>query len=171
MRNKNKQNGSAPGRDGFTLIELLVVIAIIALLSSVALIAFMTARQKARDTKRLADMTQMNNGLELYFANFRGYPTSPNGIPTALLTSGLANKLPTAPSPADGTCAGVAYPNPPVPGTVYGSSYYYVPSGTIYLGSDGVTQVYPDYGYYFCLGNQTGNFGPGMHILTPKGMR
>jgi prepilin-type N-terminal cleavage/methylation domain-containing protein len=164
MRYKNK-------KDGFTLIELLVVIAIIALLSSVALIAFMSARQKSRDTKRLSDMTQMNNGLELYFANFKGYPIGPGGIPTPLKTSGLANSLPSAPLPADGGCAAVAYPSPPVQGTVYGTQYYYVPSGTAFLGSDGVTTVYPDYGYYFCLGSQTANFGPGLHILTPEGLK
>lgn len=174
MRHKNKKDLPRLARGkagGFTLIELLVVIAIIALLSSVALIAYNSARQKSRDAKRLSDMTQMNNGLELYYATLRGYPTGPNGIPAALITSGLANHLPTAPAPADGNCAGVVYPSPPVPGTVYGTEYYYVPSGTAYLGTDGVTQVYPDYGYYFCLGNQAGNFSGGMHILTPKGLR
>ena len=58
MRHKNKT-------DGFSLLELMVVIAIIALLTSIALIAFMSARQKSRDAKRLADMTQMNSALEL----------------------------------------------------------------------------------------------------------
>ena len=156
---------------GFTLIELLVVIAIIALLSSVALIAFISARQKSRDAKRLSDMTQMSNAMELYFATNKGYPSGPFGIPTPLVSGGVANKLPSVPQPADGDCAAISYPSPPVPGTVYGAEYYYFPSGTVYLAPDGVTQVYPDYGYYFCLGNQTGNFSPGQHILTPKGLR
>jgi len=174
MRHKNKAQGSASAsaeRDGFTLIELLVVIAIIALLTSIALIAFMSARQKSRDAKRISDMTQMNNALELYFANNKGYPSAPSGIPTALVTGGIANSLPSAPQPADGVCPTVVYPQPPLPSTVYGTDYYYLPSGTSYLGPDGITQVYPDYGYYFCLGNQTGNFAPGMHVLTPKGLQ
>jgi prepilin-type N-terminal cleavage/methylation domain-containing protein len=161
MRNKNK---------GFTLIELLVVIAIIALLASIALIAYTSAQQKSRDAKRLADMAQMNTGLELYFADFRGYPSSTTGIPQALVPN-YASTLPKAPMPPDGNCAGAAYSSPPLPANTLESSYYYYPSGTAYLGADGTTTVYPDYAYYFCLGNQTGVFAPGVHILTPEGVR
>ena len=42
---------------GFTLIELLVVISIIGFLATFAVYAFNVARVKARDAKRLADMT------------------------------------------------------------------------------------------------------------------
>jgi prepilin-type N-terminal cleavage/methylation domain-containing protein len=168
MRYKNKSFQSETDK-GFTLIELLVVIAIIALLTSIALIAFMSARQKSRDAKRLSDMTQMNTGLELYFSTFRGYPSSSSGAPNPLVPS-FASSLPSAPQPADGGCGAVTYGSP-VPAGTYGSSYYYYPSGTAYLGSDGSTMVYPDYDYYFCLGNQTGNFPAGTHILTPEGVR
>jgi prepilin-type N-terminal cleavage/methylation domain-containing protein len=168
MRYKNK-SFRKPKNDGFTLIELMVVIAIIALLASIALIAFTSAQQKSRDTKRLADMTQMNTALELYFADFKGYPSNAGGIPTAL-TPNYASTLPKAPLPPDGGCAAAAYASPVPPGN-YGSSYYYYPSGTSFIGSDNSTVVYPDYAYYFCLGNQVGNFTPGTHILTPQGLR
>jgi prepilin-type N-terminal cleavage/methylation domain-containing protein len=168
MRDKN-QNLKAHNTGGFTLIELLVVIAIIALLTSIALIAFMSARQKSRDVKRLSDMTQMNTGLELYFATFKGYPSSSSGIPSALVPN-FASSLPSAPLPADGGCSAITY-SPPVPAGTYGSTYYYYPSGTAYLGSDGTTSVYPNYAYYFCLGNQTGNFASGVHLVTPQGVR
>ncbi len=51
---------------GFTLIELLVVIAIIGMLSSVVLASLNSARGKARDARRVADVKQMMLALELY---------------------------------------------------------------------------------------------------------
>ena len=59
---------------GFTLIELLVVIAIIGLLSSIVLASLNTARAKARDTKRVSDLKQMQIALELYHLTNGSYP-------------------------------------------------------------------------------------------------
>jgi general secretion pathway protein G len=59
---------------GFTLIELLVVIAIIGLLSSVVLASLSQARSKSRDSRRIADLNQIRNALELYYHNFGDYP-------------------------------------------------------------------------------------------------
>ncbi len=61
---------------GFTLIELLVVVAIISLLSSVVLASLNSARIKARDTKRMTDLRQIKNALELYYNSNGYYPQS-----------------------------------------------------------------------------------------------
>ncbi len=60
---------------GFTLIELLVVIALIGLLASIVLTSLNSARGKARDSKRISDLRNMQTALEVYAANNNGvYP-------------------------------------------------------------------------------------------------
>jgi type II secretion system protein G len=83
---------------GFTLIELLVVIAIIGILSSVVLASLNSARQKARDSKRLTDIAQIQTALELYFDSNGDYPTTTEGI--AALAPAY---IPTVPTPPKGT--------------------------------------------------------------------
>ncbi len=163
-RNKKQKQG------GFTLIELLVVVAIIALLTSIALISLMSARQKSRDTKRVADMVQSNTALELYWTTYKGYPSTA-GVPTPLVPN-YASSLPVPPRPADGGCDAIDFHtyNAAVPANTMASGYYYYPSGTVYVGANN-TQVVPDFAYYFCIGNQTGNVSPGIHWITPKGIR
>src|SRR5581483_8913995 len=59
---------------GFTLIEILIVVAIIAILASVVLVGLGPTQQAGRDARRLSDLREVQNGLELYFAKCGYYP-------------------------------------------------------------------------------------------------
>jgi prepilin-type N-terminal cleavage/methylation domain-containing protein len=66
-------------KKGFTLIELLVVIAITAILTSVMVPSLFSTKSKARDSKRISDLAQIQLALELYQDNNGGlYPAKIN---------------------------------------------------------------------------------------------
>ncbi len=64
---KNYSSKKLVRSQGFTLIELLVVIAIIGILASITIASLNVARQKSRDARRIADIKQLQNALELYY--------------------------------------------------------------------------------------------------------
>ena len=82
---------------GFTLIELLVVIAIIGMLASIVLASLGSARVKARDARRIADMRSIRNALELYIDTNHAYP--PNGYWTCSFDAAAWGGLQTALAP------------------------------------------------------------------------
>ncbi len=139
MRNKTQK--------GFTLIELLVVIAIIGLLASVVLLALGSARVKARDARRVADVRQLASALELYFNDNSTYPVQATA---ALTIPGLATTyigaIPVAPLPVETGC------------TATQNSYLY--SGTA-----------TTYSINFCLAGVTGGTAAGPHTLTQSGIQ
>lgn len=53
---------------GFTLIELLVVIAIIGVMASLAIVNLNQSRKKSRDARRMADIKEIDNAIQLYIA-------------------------------------------------------------------------------------------------------
>lgn len=69
MRTKSFKNIT-----GFTLIELLVVISIIGVLASIVLASLNSARVKARDARRIADLNQIRTALNFYYDANNAYP-------------------------------------------------------------------------------------------------
>ena len=66
-------------RMGFTLVELLVVIAIIGLLSSIVVASLNSARAKARDARRIADLKEIQKAIEFYYDSNNQYPQPAQG--------------------------------------------------------------------------------------------
>ncbi len=130
---------------GFTLIELLVVIAIIGILSTLAIVALGSARQKARDSKRVADLSQVSKALELYYNDNNDYPTiiTP-GQPLASGSNIYMAAVPSNPTPRnENGCSNSDY------------TYGYI------TGS---------YSFGTCVGAATGSLGAGPAWVTPQGL-
>ncbi len=65
-------------KKGFTLVELIVVIGILSILAVVALMAInpLVQFQKADDSRRKADLSQIQKALETYYQDNGNYPLS-----------------------------------------------------------------------------------------------
>lgn len=83
---------------GFTLIELLVVIAIIGILSSVVLASMNSARKKARDARRQADLKSLQLALESYYDTNSAYPSGTGTTTLSVLTPTYISVIPVDPS-------------------------------------------------------------------------
>ncbi len=92
---------SLMGKKGFTLIEMLIVIAIIGILASIVLVGIGPVQRQARDARRVSDLRQVQNALELYFSKNTEYPDAGSwGELTTDLTTGanpIVKSLPQDP--------------------------------------------------------------------------
>lgn len=83
------------GKQGFTLIEILIVVAIIAILASVVLVGLGPTQRAGRDARRISDMRQVQNGLELFYNRCGFYPGTAN-CAAATAQLGAAVNSPTS---------------------------------------------------------------------------
>lgn len=133
-------------RSGFTILELSIVIIIMAILSTLITAALGPIREANRNTKRVADIQEMQQALALYYRDWGDYPTAVtsgqsfvSGSNTYMLT------WPSNPTPHnDGSCADAEY------------SYSRVPIG------GGVS-----YSIQFCISKRIGNVGAGTDYAIP----
>lgn len=65
-------------KQGFTLIEILIVVAIIGILTALVSVNLQSARQRARDVQRKADLKSIQQALEMYKNDqqFASYPAT-----------------------------------------------------------------------------------------------
>jgi len=92
-------------KKGFTIIELMVVIAVIAVLSSIVLVLLGNAKEKSRDARRVSDMREIQNALNLYFTDNNRFPrvtpavdiTGSDAFSTEMEAAGVISEMPTDP--------------------------------------------------------------------------
>jgi prepilin-type N-terminal cleavage/methylation domain-containing protein len=141
---------------GFTLIELLVVVAIIGLLSTLSILALNTARARARDAKRVADVKQVQTALEMYFNDVGSYPSDASithGLPIYSANGVYLKAIPTPPTPVDGSSCPATQPD-------------YTYDYTSATGAGGT------YTINYCLGAAVNNIpGNALQTATPAGLR
>lgn len=77
-------------KKGFTLIELLIVVAIISILAGIVLVGLRPSLNTARDARRVAEIKQIQTGLQLYYNRNGVYPSSLQDV----LNSGVVTAMP-----------------------------------------------------------------------------
>lgn len=101
---------------GFTLAEILVVVSIIGVLASLIAVNVSSSQQRARDSRRQADLQNISGALELFRATNRSYPVQSSGpvaVDGSILNSTLVptflGNLPKDPHPNLSAWQGYTY--------------------------------------------------------------
>ncbi len=176
-------------KKGFTLIELLVVIAIISLLSSIVMASLSSAKIKAQETRRIAEVKQLATALFMVADKNGGTYPSSGGVAKCLgtastcwggnfsgsdiLNTAISEFMKTIPTdPANRTGKGDRYLYSDGTSNIAqyctGASYptgpfiYYVPNNL-----SPATQAECGVGYYACCGNQFGCGEGGLSCVYP----
>ncbi len=89
-------------RRGFTLIELLVVLVVLGIIMAIAITSILSAIQRAKQKKTMADMRTLALAIETYQIDYSRYPpasafTLPSGLPlpTLLFANSVTYLTPT----------------------------------------------------------------------------
>ena len=82
--------------EGFTLVEMMVVIVIIGLLATIVIINVMPAADRAAVTKARADISTLEQGIDMYRLRNLRYPTNEEGL-QALVGDNILRRLPNDP--------------------------------------------------------------------------
>lgn len=113
-------------------IELLVIVLVIGLMGTLSGAAVMTARAHTRDITRLAQVREIQMGLEMYYQNHSAYPIATDYMALGqALTSCLTSDGFTAPCSASGPTPYIEYVSSPPTGGLDGTT-----------GCDGVDDAY-----------------------------
>lgn len=133
----------AKNQNGFSLLELLFVIGAIAVITTLSVVSFNSARLRARDAQRVHDIKEIRTALELYYNRTKTYPTSfLPGRDFSYNNNVYISPVPSNPLPQnDGGCAS--------------TNYAYAP-----------TASQTDYNLVFCLGADAGEWSAGDNICT-----
>jgi len=162
-------------QQGFTLIELLVVIAIIGLLSTLAVVALNSARQRSRDAKRVADIRQIQTALELGFSEVSKYPNSGgNNVVLGDTAKKLCSTSGTSAEVIWADSSGAVVTNGGTTGTTCGGTTFMglVPSNPTPNGADYTysSAAGADYSLTFTLEGATGQLSSGANCANPDGI-
>ncbi len=149
----------------FTLVELLVTTTIIGLLAVAGTASYSFVRAKARDAKRVADISTIRDAVEIYFEQHGSYPISgPEGL---VLGTDEAAMITDAGITSRSHARGAVY--------LQGVPYNILPGGMPYVyrsknknGSLCIASC-PSYEVTFALEAPTGSLAAGPHLLTDAG--
>jgi prepilin-type N-terminal cleavage/methylation domain-containing protein len=142
MRNRKIKDNKI---NGFSLVELLVVLGIIGVLAGTVIASLTSSRGKARDAKRVSDMSELQKAFATYYHDCGQYPpiftlTEDAGCTGGTTLGSYISAIPTNPTPG-----GIDY------------TYTY----------DGLTDTYV---VDFVLEDQVNNLDAGPHTLDQDGI-
>ncbi len=151
---------------GFTLVELLVTVSIIGLLAVTASTSYQYVRARARDTRRVSDISAIHSAIELYFEQNSKYPDAPHA--GLVLGADDAKMISDGGITRDGAQKGIVY--------MQNVPYNMLPHGVPYLyhakHKDGSLCDHDceSYEVSFELETPTGELAAGPHLLTDTGI-